>query len=69
MSYSDVLDQEATWFGLDLAAQGVPSLTPTFAVVTPHLRRLSQRGHALYLTHGPSREAQGSRVAILISRG
>ena len=52
MPYDDVLDRESVWFGLNLTAQGVPSLTPTFAIVTPHLRRLSQRGHALYLAHG-----------------
>ncbi len=56
----------APGYALDLSAMGVPALTSAdggpFGVVAPHLRRLSQVPGALYRTHGPSTQTQGSKT-------
>ena len=64
MSYETVLATEAEWYALDLA----PELPPiakanggVFDTVATHVRRLSQAGAQLYLDHGPTRQARGSK--------
>jgi hypothetical protein len=65
VTYAAVLDVEADWYGLDLSGVNVPPLLKDqggpFDVVGPHVRRLAQARHQLYLTHGPAREMPGSK--------
>lgn len=66
MSYADVVDAEAEWFGADLSAQGVPALLASqggpFHVVAAHVRRLAQARHQLYLAHGPTAQPRRSKT-------
>lgn len=66
MSYASFLDTEAAWFAEDLP--GVPALTKAdggpFDIVTPHVRRLSQVRAQLYLSHGTTRQAKGSKALV-----
>lgn len=63
-----MLATECEWFLVDLFSQGVPHLLRAdggpFDVVTPHVRRLSQANHQLYLTHGPTREGRGAKNMV-----
>lgn len=66
MSYASFLDTEAAWFALDLP--GVPALAKSdggpFDIVTPHVRRISQKRAQLYLNHGPTRQGEGSKTMV-----
>lgn len=68
MSYATVLAAEAEWFSDDMSAEGLPPLTKDqggpFDIVTPHVRRLAQVRAQLYLSHGPTRQARGSKALV-----